>query len=293
MTLQGNLEHLAQLGRETLTYSAPEGIPEDAPANDEYLAQTRNIGEKAFRKKSGYLYEVRKATALLKVVEQKNFETSIDAIGHSEGCIYLILAALAKPEKFHTLLLVNPGGMVGKDSLFPLVGRAFQHMKDERSAARKDPGLREKIKEAKSERTHNFLRNIEEGGMSPRAIATAQIENLLLYLKQKHGLHIVIAHSVDDVIFPMKRMQEASKNMKRDPERKRRKEGSVEVLTEEEQSGVKLDGFISLHGGHNEFFFEPEMYGLLADHVFSSVEAKEARVMNDEAVSEEEIRKVA
>ncbi len=293
MTLKGNLEHLAALGRETLTYGASEGISENASIYGAYLERIPDIGAKAFRKESGYLYEVRKAVALLQVVEQKNFQTSIDAIGHSEGCIYLILAALARPEKFHTLLLVNPGGMVGEDTFIALVGRAFQHIAQERYAGILDADLRNKVKEAKSERTHNFLQNIEEGGMSPRAIAVAQIETLLLYLKQEHRIHIVIAHSVDDVIFPMGKVQEASKNTKRDPKRKQRRKGEVEVLTQEEESGVKIDGFYSIRGGHNDFFLNPEVHGLLADHAFSAIEAKEGREMGVGAFPGEVLRKVA
>lgn len=275
-TLELNLEHLAERGLHALTFDAPQGISREG----EFPIELANLGEMALHE-----YETKKALALLEVVEQKKIEGKIDAIGHSEGCIYLVLAALARPEKFRTLLLVNPGGMVGQDTFFSLISRAYDHVKQERRVAQQDPVILKRLKKGKFERRLNLAASLVEGATSPRAVACTQIEELLVILKKK-GVHIVIAHSVDDLIFPMDRVQEISAKMAK-------KQDTHSGKDEEVEEGTYLDGFYSIRGGHNDFFLNPEDHAILADHTFSAIEAKEARTSGDGLVSGDIIRKAA
>lgn len=66
--------------------------------------------------------ELRKALALLDLIEHTGSE-KVDVVAHSEGAIYSAIAASLKPEKFRNIVLVAPGGMIGKDTLPALLGR--------------------------------------------------------------------------------------------------------------------------------------------------------------------------
>lgn len=258
-TLRSNLQCLAQEGYATFTYDAPLGI---SGKSESLAALTELQQELKFQK-----YHVRKAAALLAVLKEKNPETKVNAIGHSEGCIYLVLAALARPKKFRTLFLENPGGMVGNDTFFALIDRAYKHKQQEKKEAMDDHLLRNMLSKASSERKKNFRQSLVRGVPAPRAIACTQIQELLLLLKEQ-GVHIVIAHSVDDVIFPMDRVQEMSSLIKR-----QNADGST--------GKTYLDGFLSIPGGHNAFFLDPEIHATLASSVFSTIDAREKDISPD------------
>lgn len=252
-TLGPNLEYLAREGLHVLTYDAPQGVLEES---ESFLRLQRshefNID----------IHEQRKTAALLEVIRQKGFE-KIDAIGHSEGAIYLVLAALEQPEWFRTLLLENPGGMVGEDSFFALIGRAYAHRRQEIEAIEKDDMVRNMLSIGKGERRQNLTNDILRGAASPRAIACTQIQELLFLLKKK-GVHIIIAHAVDDLIFPMDKVQEISRSMK--------DEGGNSIPGRE-----FIDGFYSIQGGHNDFIVNPRMHAILAMDAFTAITKKETR----------------
>ncbi len=243
-TLEENQRETALLGRKAFTFDAQRGISNGGGDPADLLR---------LKREGFHEYEIKKAQALLKVVEQKvPGRRSVDAIGHSEGCIYLVLAALANPVPFHTLLLVNPGGMVGQDNFFSLIDRAYKHSKKEREMIQRNPDLKKVHDIGKSERVKNLTQSIMTGISAPRAIACTQIRELLVLLKEK-GVRIVIAHSVDDEIFPM------------DEVRKMSAEG--------------IDGFysINMNLGHNGYFLDPQTHAFLAEHTFSGIEKREER----------------
>jgi pimeloyl-ACP methyl ester carboxylesterase len=242
-TLRENIIDLGGRGRNTITYDAPQGI-------DTKATTLTNINTDDFRQ-----YEIGKAAALLKVLEHKHLER-VDAVGHSEGCIYLVLAAMEKPECFRSLILVNPGGMVGEDSFLSLIKRAYTHMRLEHDAKIKDPAIHSAVTHAKKERLGNLFQNIVHGAQSPRAIACTHIEELLATLKHEKGINIIIVHSVDDVVFPMDRVQKMSK-------------------------AHFLDGFYAVRGGHNDFFLKPEDHGLVINEALTALEARDKKISQE------------
>ena len=238
-TLEGNLMQLAAYGRRSFTYDAPTGIRDSR-------VKLEKIQEREFHE-----YELGKAAALLEVIDGKKFE-QVDAVGHSEGCIYLVMAALENPEKFRNLVLVNPGGMVGQDNFYALIRRAYRHLQQEKKSA-VDPEVRASIQKARSERVSNLIQNAKRFLPGPRAVACTQIEALLEELHNQ-GIHIVIIHSVDDLVFPMDRVQQMTK-------------------------GSYIDGFYSVKGGHNGYILEPDTYAYLTDQVLTALEAKAAKAI--------------
>ena len=70
--------------------------------------------------------ELRKAHTILGLLEQKNLE-KVDVVAHSEAAVNVCIAAMLHPEKFRNIVLYNPAGLIGNDSLFRLVKRVMTH----------------------------------------------------------------------------------------------------------------------------------------------------------------------
>jgi pimeloyl-ACP methyl ester carboxylesterase len=246
-TLKENMRYFAGWGRRVFTCDAPYGI---SPEFEEYSSL----------KQAGKLemYEVGKAATINRVLEQKKFER-VDAVGHSEGCINLVIAALEHPERFRNLILVNPGGMVGGTTTFEFVRRIWRHFCAEKKAVSEDPHMRETKIHSVGERQHNLFAEPKKSLKAARAVACSEINDLLLELKER-GIGISIIHGVDDELFPMDNIQKTAHR-------------------------GEFDGFYSVKGGHNDFFLNPEPYSMLVDHALDALEQKQ----NMEAARKQEI----
>ena len=193
-------------------------------------------GEMPDAKSEHAIMELRKATALLKIVEEAGAE-KVDAIAHSEGAINLMIAASISPEKFRSIVLVNPAGLIGPDKFLPLISRftknivtsALEGAMEPSSIVRRSKGGAAAVSYA----TTNFSNAFKEAN----EISKSDIHNLLQDLHGK-GVRIAVIHGVDDPVFPMKRMN---------------KERS-------ELTAQEIDGFVSVKGGHNEIYVHPEQY---------------------------------
>lgn len=231
--LRENIIGLAETGRRTLSFDAPHGLAvEPASAYDEA--------------------ELRKALALLEVVEQKKLEP-VDVVAHSEGGIYTTLAATMQPEKFRNLVLVNPGGMIGPDTKYRLSRDFLVEIVEQwkRVLSSEDPKRLSAAERAVTAAVKTFKNSPKKSQAEVEAMASTQIHELLRGLKAK-GLGVVIIHSVDDKTFPMDRVQQIAK---RD----------------------MLDGFYSVQGTHNEFYLDPHKYTLLIDQALDALEQKESQ----------------
>lgn len=203
----------------------------------EELAKERRI--LAFDHKREYAVEnieghysvenLQKALTILEAIEKKKIDT-VDAIGHSEGGIDLIIAATVAPEKFRNLVLVSPAGMVGRDSFLDLLKRA----RSEGENVRDKKAVAENIKNSLS----YILKNPKMALKETRAIAEADIYEGLKAAK-KNGIGIALAFGVDDKIFPMDRVQAQYKNLK--------EKGEIKNFQE------VCDGFYSFKASHDEF----------------------------------------
>ncbi len=223
-----NILTMAKLGRRTISIDSPHGIKTEKDENYPTV-------------------ELKKVAALIEIIEKKGID-KIDAVGHSEAGIYLSIAATLYPEKFRNIVLVNPGGMIGKDN----IGRLLVDFS-------KDI-IKQVVKCAKDkDYLKPTLKAFWEGGKSIRsdplgaikevfAISDSQIHKLLQQLK-KQGIGISIIHSVDDKAFPMDRVQKIAKT-------------------------DQLDGFYSVKGTHNEFYLKPKEYTKLAEHALTALANK-------------------
>ena len=245
LTLEPNMQYFSGWGRRVVTYDAPNGIGLDMGSSD---SQNADYGEQFTA------YEMGKARTIDLVMKDRNI-TKTDGVGHSEGCINLVIAALKHPEKFRNLILVNPGGMVGNTKLEELVGRIYKHFISEKKTLRDNESMKAIRQSSAHERRRNLINHPRRSIEAAQAIACTEINGLLRELKGK-GIGISIIHGVDDAIFPMDKISE---------------------LAQTDQ----FDGFYSVRGGHNDFFLNPEPYSMLVDHALDAHEAKEKKLKGE------------
>ncbi len=185
--------------------------------------------------------ELRKMAGLIKSLEALGIE-KVDIVAHSEGAIYAILTAYLFPEKVRNVVLVNPAGMIGKDSLPRLmVGFSADLTK-------------QVIKDLMNGGPTFLLNGLKVLSKNPLqaiksvlAIANSDIRDMLRDVREQ-GTKITVIATTDDIAFPMKKMQEAL-------------------------GGGDLDGLYSLPGSHNEYLTNPEPYAKITEHALSNMAA--------------------
>ncbi len=199
----------------------------------------------------------RRATSLYKLImdEVENGNGKIGIIGHSMGAMdtlaATIMAESEAPGTVKNIVLVNPAGMVGKDSM-PGLGKRFIGQMKQNVELKKDENRPESAKENIDVAIKEFFKYIKD---NPKraikeiyAMTNLQIQDLLIELKGR-GIGISIIHGVDDLTFPMDRIQDNT-------------------------TSEHLDGFYSVKGVHNELYLNPEKYMALAEHALTALENK-------------------
>jgi pimeloyl-ACP methyl ester carboxylesterase len=233
--------------------------------NDQHGIDSRNITPEekeraAAQMENLYDIELRKAALFLEMLEKKSLEKT-DVVAHSEGALYAVIAALMHPEKVRNLVLVDPAGMIGKDTKMALIKRTL--MEDTRLQGENikkmeagiDPRLkyhpesaktpaqikkmgveaRESASKAKLSLIESLLTGPIQDAKSIDAIAGTQIAAALQFLREEYGIKVGIIHAVDDKIFPIEDVQ---RNL----------------------SSKMVDGSYAITGTHVSFGHNPEKY---------------------------------
>lgn len=233
-----NIHTLANNSRRTISANAPHGIDfnrDEMPASDvEKMPDA----------------EMRKIAAMINTIEAKGVE-KVDAIGHSEGCMDTILAAMLYPEKFRNIVLVNPAGMIGKDSLPRLmVGFSTDIVKGHIDEIRKN-GFSKPLVRMGRELGRSIISDPVNSFKEVLAISNAEIHDMLIELRKK-DIKIAVVSAVDDDAFPTERMQGIMK-----PE--------------------MYDGFYTVRGKHNQFVLEAGIYTELCESALLGLQARRER----------------
>ena len=246
---EDNIINLAKRGRRTLAVNAPHGI------------ESANIQESVTeRGKEIHDIELRKVAALLKSLDEKGIEQT-DIVAHSEGAIYGVLAVLLRPDKFRNMVLVDPAGMVGKDSKGRLVKDAaldiaLQTVRIYTKLFTKEGfNAFNQSKIAAKAKMKVFASNPQHTIESIKVIAETQIHEILKTLKDL-GIKISIVHGVDDNFFPMDKIQQQT-------------------------TRKMVHGFYSVKGTHNQLYLHPEKYTALIDTALDALEALRQKEMVD------------
>lgn len=194
--------------------------------------------------------EIQKALSILEVLKGKGLD-QVDGIGYSEGGINLCLAALLSPEKFRNIVLVDPAGMIGKDSFLSLVLRFSLEESGDLLFKKMPPGDRGHLLKTLYEQAKYVLKNPSLAVREIVAISKSDITKLIQELKGR-GIGISIIQGADDKTFLMSRVQE-------------------------ETEKKMVDGFYSIKGDHFNIISNSDEVMLVADQALSSLADKKER----------------
>lgn len=233
---KNNLLYLASKGRRTIALDAVHGI------ETENQDDIENIFPDA---------EMRKVAALLEVLTNKNI-SKVDAVAYSEGGIYITLAAILYPEKFRNLVLVNPGGLVGKDNEFRLTAGFLKDLVKHFIDVVNNKEFLKRFAIFYGGMVRSAAIDLPKAIREISAISEAQIQDFLKDLKSQ-GMGISIIHGVDDNAFPMDKMQQVVK-----PD--------------------QVDGFYSVKGAHGDFVIQAEKYTEVVDQALDALEKKKNKL---------------
>lgn len=186
--------------------------------------------------------ELQKALSIIEAINKKGVD-KVDAIGHSEGGLNLVIAANLFPEKFRNIVLISPAGMIEKDSSLSLIKRFII-----------DEGLQELINGKNSDigsfskyLKEVFKYSIKGSKLSYEEISACAIANIFEMTKQlrEKGVGVGFVHGVNDKVFPM---EEVIKNVGKE----------------------NTDYFVSTKGDHGSFIFN-KGHALLAENLLDNM----------------------
>jgi len=186
--------------------------------------------------------ELQKALSIIEVINKKGID-KVDAVGHSEGGLNLVIAANLFPEKFRNIVLISPAGMIENDSSLNLIKRFIV-----------DEGLQE-LKDNKNSDMGSFFKYMKEVfkysikglNLSYEEISACAVANIFQMTKElkEKGVGVGFICGVNDKVFPI---EEVINNVG--------KENS--------------DYFVSTKGDHGSFIFNKK-HALLAENLLDNM----------------------
>lgn len=218
---------------------------------------------------------VRKAQAYLAVLRSRGIseKDKTAAVGHSEGGLVLVVAALIAPELFSNIVLLDAAGMVKKHSLLTLMRRQFAE--NGRLAARRATSQDQTFQDALDVSGKVFMNHIRRSRLrfleELRAVSGTEIHQIIKILHRK-GIGITLVQCTEDNVFPMNEFQEAAKTFVLSGER------SVEYFP---LPPLGIDGAYTIKGNHNEILYDPERYARVIEAILTAMEKKQAKKQSE------------
>jgi len=191
--------------------------------------------------------ELQKALTIIGILEEKGIEKT-DLVGYSEGGINGLIAASLFPEKFRNIVLVDPAGMVGKNSLLSLPVNMTKELCGSVAAAIRDKKFRQPVVSVAKDILTHIRKNPMMSFREVHEISQAEVLEMMQELRKK-SVGISVISGTDDKVFPMDEIQ---KNLKKE----------------------SVDGFYSVSGGHAEIILHPQQYMGLVAEALRALEAK-------------------
>lgn len=269
---KANILAMAREGRRVLYVDEPRGIAHE---------QLPDPTEKPEKIEDYFLDQA----AAIRVTMQEKGIAQAAIVAHSEGTIAAATAAYLHPQEICDLILIDPAGLSGSDTLGKLGARFVQEgIVNERNRDRSNMSA-QALQQAKDGGAgfrkylrSNIRRNISEG----MAMASQSIRNLLMHA-HNNGTSISIIHSVNDAVFPIiKPEKPAIKDItSKTPGWKRK---VIDYLVspglgvQQQVNMSMIDGFYSVNDSHGAFINHPEEWTGMAHDALLAHERKRARV---------------
>lgn len=205
--------------------------------------------------------EIEKMTALIETLRAKGIEIKedgtsngkINLMGRSEGAIFSVLLAYLYPELVNDLVLENPAGLTGKINPGIFAMRWFRLMKQQIMKEYKETG-----ENPGDHLPEVFARNPAKMIESVLAISTSDVREMLKEIRA-NGIGVSVIATTDDKFFPIEKLAGTVDE----------KGQTVSELTVDD-----VDGFYSLRGSHDTYFYQPEKFASVVDSAFDALEAK-------------------
>ena len=145
-----------------------------------------------------------RAESLIRVLDDAGIE-KVNAVAHSEGALFVARVAHDCPERFDSLVLAMPAGLIGDDSVTKLTGRYLPKLA--RSLTRDtidNPSMGTSIN---SRGSAYMVKHPAESAKRVKDLAGASINELLPLLKLR-GVKVGVIQANADNLFPPKRLGE-------------------------------------------------------------------------------------
>jgi len=189
---------------------------------------------------SGYM----KAHSFINLLDEKEID-KVDAIGHSEGAINIVIAAYLKPERFKNIILVNPSGMMRGDTFYKLTKRFLLETLFEPITFKSIEKFLIYIKYIY--RVIGYvIRNPMQAFREAIGVSRFKIFRLLKNI-QKKGVKVSIVVDKNDIIFPAEQVKRSAKR-------------------------AKIKNFYMVEGGHNEIHINSDKLIETINKIFISME---------------------
>ncbi|MBV9159888.1 MAG: alpha/beta hydrolase [Candidatus Kaiserbacteria bacterium] len=262
------LEMLAKDGRRVMSLNHPHA--------------GRSLRESADSKESRAkfpLTELRKASNLLDLIDAKSPEKPVDCFAFSEGALNTMLAAYLHPEKFNSIILSAPAGLIGDDSLITLAGlqnkesgglmQRFSAQSESDNAAARLPAYSsdEALRQEEMEMFKHIASTWEADEETAKKHLVATIEDLwalshmriddMVAFVRAAGVKVAVISGVEDKVFPTERM---ARRLPKD----------------------SLDGFMATQGAHG-----PHYSARAITYIFGLLDAKREKEREERAAAKQ------
>ena len=252
---RNHIKYWVGQGREVVVSNTPHGI------------SSEKIGEypKVETDKLAGLIETLRAVGI-EIKEDGTGTSKVNIMGRSEGAIFSIMLAYLYPELVENLVLANPAAMTGPVNIGKFAKRWAGVMWQQRITKYKEKG----------EDPGNHIAEVSQRDPAQTIASIIAISHMDLreMLKEirAHGIGVAVIHTTEDKFFPMDKLAGTSTI---DPFSitQTKQMDVVPELTAED-----VDGFYSLDGTHDSYFYEPEKYAMVIDQALSALEAKKKKV---------------
>lgn len=239
-TYEPNMKAIAEEGRHVMMANSEYGNP----------VSSEDFSDK--EKASEYSVSNLQKIAVYMEMLKKTGTKKVDVIGYSEGGMNAIIAATLYPEKFKNIILVDPSGLIGENSILDIPINFSKEVVTGAIEWVRTPEGRKMMFDIFKGVAGTVLKHPILAYRQMLGNSSAELLEEMKSLRAR-GIGISVIHGTDDMIFPMEKMQEY-----------------VEAEA--------VDGFYSVKGSHPDFLFKSNEFTKAAEAALTALEKKKEKI---------------